>query len=1332
MWSYNFPIDCFSPMDIWGTAKPSTSQADLESIFGEVNADIRHLQRNNQAQNPATPQSSNASSTSNLHENGQALQSPCSLAQFKRLRDLCGAIRDISKKNADLRELVDPEGPLKEQFKQLDEAAELQNQEINNELLRQKVAELRRRLAARRLQISDVAQECADRDVRLDQLDLEIQAAEEKASLAQSAKYKIETHCGYVRELVLDRRKEMIEDLFDAFRVQVDRMDLTYKDGKRTCACVHCDYIAGIHLPRSDSMTGHSELELSAALGHVVSFMEKIFWVMDVPLLYPMTFAGSFSWVTDPKSDKKFPLYGFRTKTERANLEFAVQLLDCNIRQLRIQCGFDTPYSIGTIRMLHEFRQWIKGKWPKGPQLERPFDSIFSTASLVGRKPVDENAQANQVANSLVHALDVAQLCYEDVHRNPHRERHVTMGEEAVNVDFDSSVLSANGTMNGEPPAERSPLPEEISDDEDDEELLEPRLHYTLLQSTDVIELYKKSITSSMACHAKFLALGTHTGQVIVMDHLGNVDNLNIPPYKPHRSPIGRICIDETGSYIASCAGDARVVVHGIGTTEYNQSISLNTAARSIAFSPNYAKKDSGQRILVGERDLLMYEKGLLFTKPQVLFRGAEKDGFITALTWKKALIAFTNEQGTRIMDAVLLAKGSPATITHAPPGHDVSRLRSTRFTPQHCWLDDMTLAIGWADSVTILNITPRDQGKREGKIIYTWTVEVGICGISHILPTNGQKDAENEETPAPYEPWGEIVIFGLKPGEEEDGNLEGFNDVASVASLSVASSGAPPSAVVAILEPSNTREFDLQAEDRIGFNTKPHSLPIHFSMTGLPEFNSYFLMGPSQIVTAAPNCPDDVVQWRRDHGRIEEAWKYALQHKDEITDPTCSPAAISRQLIEELLKEGRVKYAAKLLQEICGEQKEEWEVYVSMFEKAGRSLQLAEFLPIQRPQLEPECYEEILHTALYHDLKLFRKLAQRWSPDLFRVGALTALTMQRIREGSADGERPMSAEEEQDLYQALANLYVADRKYDQALRIYFSFKDKFIFNVIRKHQLFEQVKDQLTELMVIDKDQALSLLLNNEMSVSPKEVMDRIARDPKLQLAYLRKLFERDQGDEYADLMIQLLADLDRPGLLPFLRKNKAYHTSRALDICSQKEYVDEKVYLLVKSGNRREALNVMIQQQKRLDKAIDLCREYGDDELWSLLVDEVIASKSAKNVSQLLETAGTSIEPLAIIEKIPPEMQIPKLRDLLVKVLRDYESQVVLQKCCHLATLEDVTVMFDLFYKQARSAAYYRPRTTCALCGYRIFGVDERKEDMRLFVCGHLTHSRCFDDVS
>lgn len=72
---------------------------------------------------------------------------------------------------------------------------------------------------------------------------------------------------------------------------------------------------------------------------------------------------------------------------------------------------------------------------------------------------------------------------------------------------------------------------------------------------------------------------------------------------------------------------------------------------------------------------------------------------------------------------------------------------------------------------------------------------------------------------------------------------------------------------------------------------------------------------------------------------------------------------------------------------QVCGRQKDLWEYYVNEFEQNNVVLQLAKYLPINDPQLEPECYQCVLMAALHNHPVLFYNLIKVWSPDLFRVG---------------------------------------------------------------------------------------------------------------------------------------------------------------------------------------------------------------------------------------------------------------------------------------------------------------------------------------------------------
>lgn len=86
---------------------------------------------------------------------------------------------------------------------------------------------------------------------------------------------------------------------------------------------------------------------------------------------------------------------------------------------------------------------------------------------------------------------------------------------------------------------------------------------------------------------------------------------------------------------------------------------------------------------------------------------------------------------------------------------------------------------------------------------------------------------------------------------------------------------------------------------------------------------------------------------------------------------------------------------------------------------------------------------------------------------------------------------------------------------------------------------------------MTIDTDLAVRLLLENSDSLPAAKVMTQLSRQPKLQLAYLDKLFTRGEGTEFADLAITLYAEYNRPRLLPFLRNSEHYKLDKALEIC-------------------------------------------------------------------------------------------------------------------------------------------------------------------------------------
>ncbi|GMT33744.1 hypothetical protein PFISCL1PPCAC_25041, partial [Pristionchus fissidentatus] len=862
-------------------------------------------------------------------------------------------------------------------------------------------------------------------------------------------------------------------------------------------------------------------------------------------------------------------------------------------------------------------------------------------------------------------------------------------------------------------------------EDEDDDELLEPMFNYKRIEGPDVDRLFFRECATAIFAHDKFIVIGTSGGNIWVMDQMGNVDTHSAPVYRAHRVSVSRLAVDSTGSYIMSAANDGKVIIKGILCDELNYTLTVPEVARSIALTAEFARPASGNVFVVADRNLVVHSKGFFGYGDKVVYRGTERDGYITRTSCQGPFIAFTNEQGTRIYD-----RSVEHVLSVVAPKHDVDRLRSNKHPPQHCWLDNFTLAVGWADTLIIAAITTHDVGKerkRRVTINYSWTVDLLISGVSFTVKDNK---------------WDEIVLLGLKVDLE--GGLNGdFVDtmsiISSAPSISHLSSPTSPTASesaadhapiaqLLILGPVGLNEYVVMAEDRISLQLKARTTAAQIHLGALPYDGLYFLLAPNFFLYAEPFQPEDKIEWRLSKGMLEEAWELATSSVDGDIK-----SRVGRAMIKKMIEDGQCKYATSRLKEVCSDSKEEWEYFVGIWENERMVTMLAEVLPTQKPQLEPECYEAVLLSALYNDILLFRKLVQQWNPDLYRVGSITDRTLHRLQEATvSNSESILSQDDEKSLYLALAHLYNYERKFDSSLKIYLALKDKQIFSVVDKYSLFEMIKDQITDLMAIDSGLALRLLLDNEYAVSPATVMTKTARQPKLQMLYLGKLFARHEGDQFADTAVKLYAEHDRNALLPFLKSSEKYNISRALQICKDKGLIEERIFLLGKSGNRIEALNLMISHHNRIDLAISFCQEHDDSDLWAYLVDEIV--KRPQHMKLLLSTAGPSLDPLFVVQRMPMDLDVPGLRDALAKILSDYAMQVELQRGCHDATLADVRLLLTAMLQFANAAVVVSSRSRCALCDKFILGENRNAgngRDLKLFACHHSVHASCAQEL-
>lgn len=102
---------------------------------------------------------------------------------------------------------------------------------------------------------------------------------------------------------------------------------------------------------------------------------------------------------------------------------------------------------------------------------------------------------------------------------------------------------------------------------------------------------------------------------------------------------------------------------------------------------------------------------------------------------------------------------------------------------------------------------------------------------------------------------------------------------------------------------------------------------------------------------------------------------------------------------------------------------------------------------------------------------------------------------------------------------------------------------------------------------------------------------------------------------------------------------------------------YYDELIYLYAKTGEVKKALYLIIDRLKNVHKAIDFAKEQDDPELWENLLDYSMDKPSF--IRGLLEQAGTAINPITLVRRIPEGLEIPGLREGLTHMMKEHDIQ-------------------------------------------------------------------------
>ncbi|KAI5983094.1 hypothetical protein EDD15DRAFT_2318116 [Pisolithus albus] len=941
-----------------------------------------------------------------------------------------------------------------------------------------------------------------------------------------------------------------------------------------------------------------------------------------------------------------------------------------------------------------------------------------------------DGASLNGGANSSLHSTDTGHTNRNIAGHETDTEDDSEDGDEGVEGHTIESTCS--GVLNGA-------NGEDDEDDEDeDEEDEEPTLKYERMTGP-INDLLKKDSISAISVSNKLIAVGTHGGIVHVLDMTGK----RIKSYKPHQASISDMEMDHTADFVATASIDGQVVIQSLSTQE-SYMFDMKRPIRTVALDPNFAKKGTRAFICGGlAGTLVLREKGWLGHRESVLHSG---EGPIWNVRWRSHLIAWANDFGVKIYDTQ-----SQTRITYIDRPADSPRADLFKCTLH--WQDDTTLLIAWADHIKVARVRarPRTATTSANSNLPPLIVEVTAalqldCMISGILPHPMSHSAPTKENGsiASRTTLTSFLVLAYEP--PDDFGDEMTDDPARQARKTAER---PELRIVS----RTGEEFSADALNVTGYQSWACNdyLLAEIDTGGTETDQCYIVASPKDIVFVRPRDRKDHIAWLVEHQRYEEALDETekLGEDEQSSDSggyKIDVVSIGERYLRYLVGEGDFVKAAQLCPKVCGQDAKRWEDWIFVFAQSRNLQAIIPFIPTEAPQLSHLVYEMILGYFINHDKEALLQTIREWPKSIYDMpSVIVAIQSELERIPMSSSLKPSSVDAVW-LMECLADLYTANRQPGKALQYFLRLRRPNVFDLIREHNLFTDVKDQVLLLVEFDQElngkreeegldttqsrsEAISMLVDHTHSIPVDRVVQQLRPRPFYLFLYLDSLFKKDQNlaSDFADVQVKLFAEYATSRLIEYLRASSYYNLEAAYNICKGRDLVPEMVFLLGRMGNNKQALTLIIERIGDVQQAIEFAKEQNDDDLWEDLLK--YSETRPTFIRGLLENVGAEIDPIRLIRRIKNGLEIPGLKEALIKILHDFQLQISLLEGCQRILHGDCSDLARVRQKGQNGGFFLSEKAVCPLCTEPLRRSPQ--DLLLLFLCRHIVHANCINGI-
>lgn len=507
-----------------------------------------------------------------------------------------------------------------------------------------------------------------------------------------------------------------------------------------------------------------------------------------------------------------------------------------------------------------------------------------------------------------------------------------------------------------------------------------------------------------------------------------------------------------------------------------------------------------------------------------------------------------------------------------------------------------------------------------------------------------------------------------------------------------------------------NRQNGETLSSDELTLSSKN---PLDYSLSNHRFDDAYYIVAPHDIVVAKPRDVDDHVHWLIEHSRFEAAFSEARLQQRNLK--TTSVRAVGELLLEELIHNREFSKCCDYIVSIASVDPSVWVLWMQKFLELDKIELLQEKIPVTGPAIPMLVREDLYTQTLVHLLE------KREVADLIGTGGwdMNLYVVDKVTEAARKFNR----------LESLAQIFMLRNDHHEAFLLLLQQQSARIFAFLERHEMWADLLEHVLEVVAVDRDRAINLL---KLHTGPKEcpvadvvdVFSNAGRDDLLFL-YLDATTKIDLilTRDYHDRLLVLYTTYSPSSLLELLGASDAYQLDAALELFSTRGLLAEKAFVLGRMGQSREALHVLMVDIGSVKDSISFVQSLptaDQEELWADLVQYAL-SKGGEAVGELLECNAVDLRKL--IERIPTGLEIPKLRDRLVKVMNDSALQLSLQETCRSLLQSDCVALMRRLVRARMSARRLNSATDqCALCRERM-----EKGSVVVFMCGHTYHAPC-----